>query len=39
MLVEVAGFLGGLPLMLYGADRTVRAAAELALYLPSFVVR
>lgn len=32
MLIEVAGFLIGLTLLLIGADRTVDAAAELALY-------
>lgn len=32
MLIEVAGFLVGLTLLLVGADRTVDAAAELALY-------
>lgn len=32
MFVEVVGFLGGLALLLVGADRTVRTAAELALY-------
>jgi cation:H+ antiporter len=32
MLLAVAGFLAGLALLLVGADRTVRAAAELALY-------
>jgi cation:H+ antiporter len=32
MLVEVGGFLVGLTLLLVGADRTVDAAAELALY-------
>ncbi|WP_135825878.1 sodium:calcium antiporter [Halorussus ruber] len=32
MLVEVAGFLAGLVLLVYGADKTVRAAGELALY-------
>ena len=32
MFLEVVGFLGGLTLLLVGADRTVDAAAELALY-------
>ena len=32
MLLAVVGFLAGLGLLLFGADRTVRAAAELALY-------
>ena len=32
MLIEVAGFLVGLTLLLVGADRTVDAAADLALY-------
>lgn len=32
MLLEVGGFLVGLALLLFGADRTVRHAAELALY-------
>jgi cation:H+ antiporter len=32
MIVEVGGSLAGLALLLYGADRTVRNAAELALY-------
>ena len=32
MLVPVAGFLAGLGLLVVGADRTVRAAGELALY-------
>jgi cation:H+ antiporter len=32
MLVEGVGFLAGLTLLLVGADRTVDAAAELALY-------
>jgi cation:H+ antiporter len=32
MLVEIGGFLVGLALLLAGADRTVDAAAELALY-------
>jgi len=32
MLVEAAGFLVGLVLLVYGADKTVRAAGELALY-------
>jgi len=32
MFVAVGGFVAGLALLLVGADRTVRAAAELALY-------
>ena len=32
MLVELGGFVVGLVVLLVGADRTVRAAAELALY-------
>jgi cation:H+ antiporter len=32
MLVEIGGFLAGLTLLLVGADRTVDAAAEVALY-------
>jgi cation:H+ antiporter len=32
MLLEGVGFLAGLALLLFGADRTVRAAAELARY-------
>ncbi|MFB6159758.1 MAG: sodium:calcium antiporter [Haloferacaceae archaeon] len=32
MLLEVGGFLAGLAILLVGADRTVDAAAELALY-------
>jgi cation:H+ antiporter len=32
MLVELAGFLAGLALLLIGADRTVDSAAELGLY-------
>jgi cation:H+ antiporter len=32
MLLQIGGVLVGLGLLLYGADRTVRAAAELALY-------
>ncbi|WP_336135809.1 sodium:calcium antiporter [Natronomonas amylolytica] len=32
MFIDVVGFLAGLTLLLVGADRTVNAAAELALY-------
>jgi cation:H+ antiporter len=32
MFIDVVGFLAGLALLLVGADRTVNAAAELALY-------
>ncbi|WP_435348854.1 sodium:calcium antiporter [Haloarchaeobius sp. HRN-SO-5] len=32
MLLEVGGFLAGLAVLLFGADRTVRTGAELALY-------
>ncbi|WP_256545484.1 sodium:calcium antiporter [Halobellus inordinatus] len=40
MLLEVAGFLAGLALLLVGADRTIDAAAELALYygVPAFFI-
>jgi len=32
MLLDLAGFVAGLAVLVYGADRTVRAGAELALY-------
>ncbi|RLM57379.1 sodium:calcium antiporter [Halobellus sp. Atlit-31R] len=40
MLLEVVGFLAGLALLLLGADRTIDAAAELALYygVPAFFI-
>ncbi|RLM89716.1 sodium:calcium antiporter [Halobellus sp. Atlit-38R] len=40
MLLEAAGFLAGLALLLVGADRTIDAAAELALYygVPAFFI-